>query len=173
MFGLKLDTTGIEEARRAINLDAIYTAGAQFHEIAALDISIKQKVLAPQWRGNLTNSIEVVHHMPNNRWGRDMVTLIGPTVPYAKRMEYGTGSNYDGDGTPVPAYPTVTASLNEWAQDHGFDSGATVAYLIGSKGGLYPRRYVRQAFDSFVSGRLNGLWSMFVDGVVRALGGQA
>lgn len=73
---------------------------------------------------------------------------IGTNVRYAPHMEYGTGSlTENAQATRDWTFPTG-AELQRWAQRHGFDNGYVVAQIIRKRGGLAPRRYVREGFDA-------------------------
>ena len=97
-----------------------------------------------------------------------MWTSIGTTMEYAPYMEMGTGLfAEDMQGAPKSSgvhYPPA-AALEGWAARHGFGAGPfhtelgwrlmsggqKVAYLIARRGGLLPRRFLRNALNESLS----------------------
>lgn len=75
-------------------------------------------------------------------WG-----AVGSNVEYAPYMEYGTGTLSDGPNASGARHWPPAAALDVWARRHGFKSGAQVAFVIGRRGGLRPRRFLRNAFE--------------------------
>lgn len=75
----------------------------------------------------------------------------GTAVEYAPFQEFGTGAMSDGEGSSDWHWPPA-AALDTWAARHGFESGYQVAKIIGQRGGLKPKRFLRNAFDEIVRG---------------------
>jgi len=71
---------------------------------------------------------------------------VGTNVSYAPMMEYGTGTQTDGVGGTGKVHWPPGDALDVWASRHGFPSGKAVAFIIGRRGGLRPRRFLRDAF---------------------------
>jgi hypothetical protein len=67
---------------------------------------------------------------------------VGSNVEYAPYMELGTGV-FVGRS---PHFPPA-AALDGWARRHGFSSGYIVALIIGRRGGLEPREYLKKGLE--------------------------
>lgn len=108
----------------------------------ALSVEGGGKKRAPVWRGQLRRSItHEIEGSPIPKYAR-----VGTNVPYAAAMEHGTGLLSD-EGSGKRHWPPG-AALNAWASAHGMMSGYQVAAAIGKRGGLKPRRYLRDAADA-------------------------
>lgn len=79
--------------------------------------------------------------------GVPLWAAVGTNVEYAPYMEYGTGLLCDGPNPSGRRHWPPAAALDVWARRHGFESGAQVAVAIGRRGGLRPRRFLRNSFD--------------------------
>lgn len=109
-------------------------------------IEKRAKENAPVDTGRLRSSIgHRVDGATPPTWGS-----VGTNVHYAPYMEYGTGALSDGPGGGGRHWPPGDA-LNTWALRHGFKSGGQVARIIGRRGGLRPRRYLRKALKESLS----------------------
>ena len=143
MAKTRMRLNGVGVARSKLDLKRYAPTFHDLHKKTSTHIKQNAKARAPRDRGRLFDSI---------RSEVDTSALPGFSVvfteqPHAKEMEYGTGSNFDGDNPAdrKPARPQVTPQLNSWATRHGFSSGSDVANIIERKGGLMPRAYMRQA----------------------------
>lgn len=106
----------------------------------------------PVDRGRLRQSITFdVDSRPIPLWGK-----IGSNVKYAPDMEYGTNALSEKPSVtgnrPFPTGP----QLETWARRHGFPNGWMVAAIIKRRGGLEPRRFLRNAFTQGQS-KIRGL----------------
>jgi len=113
---------------------------------AALRIEADAKANAPADSGQLRRTI--THQVDQSE--PPLEAVVGTNLSYAPYMEYGTGLLAEGDPAfkqgSGPHYPPGNA-LNVWAERHGFESGGQVATAIGRRGGLEPRRFLRNAFE--------------------------
>jgi len=75
--------------------------------------------------------------------GNEVRGVVGSNVFYAPYMEFGTGTFGKGGRHWPPS-----GALETWAKKHKIPSGFLVARAIGLRGGLKPRRYLRDAFDA-------------------------
>lgn len=82
----------------------------------------------------------------------------------ARAGEYGTGSAGDPSVSHMASHWPPGDALGVWAGRHGFDNGFQVAAAIGKRGGLEPRRYLRDAFQSAKS-TVQGLIAEFAAAV--------
>lgn len=83
--------------------------------------------------------------------GRDIVGVIGSNVEYAPSVEYGTGTQSDGQGGSGGVHFPPPHALQRWAERHGFNGpnvGFLVARAIARRGGLRPRRMFRRVMES-------------------------
>ncbi len=135
---------GIDKLRKKLRPETVGPALRRFHQRVDILIQNAARRLAPVWRGRLRNSITYeIDSSPVPAWSR-----VGTNVPYAPRMEFGTGDHFDGPPQfAEQARPPVTQSLNRWAKSKGFASGKAVSRIIERQGGLTPRRYLRGAVD--------------------------
>jgi len=65
----------------------------------------------------------------------------------ARAMEYGTGRQGDPEVSHKSGHWPPGAALDVWASRHGFASGWQVARIIGKRGGLKPRKFLRGGFE--------------------------
>jgi len=109
------------------------------------------KAAAPHWRGHLRRSLthEVDPASPP-KYAR-----AGTNIPYGPAMEGGTGLLADLPGGKGGRHWPPGAALDPWARAHGFLSGYQVAAAIGKRGGLKPRRFLRNAAAE-AEGRIPG-----------------
>lgn len=88
----------------------------------------------------------------------------------ARAMEYGTGSQGDEVSHAGGHWPPG-AALDVWAQRHGMASGWAVAGGIGRRGGLRPRRFLRNAIAQSMAEILGMLEQMRAEIAARWGGG--
>ena len=88
-----------------------------------------------------------------NIWEMDrdkppMRLAVGTKVHYAPAMEFGTGDFAEAPQlTRGWQFPTGR-DLNVWARRHGFSSGKHVSNIIKARGGLTPRRFMRDGLKN-------------------------
>ncbi len=103
------------------------------------------KKRAPVDKGRLRSSISTdVDRAVVPKWGS-----IGTNVSYAPFMEFGTGLLSDGKGGSNSPHWPPSSALNSWAASHGIEGGGfVVARAIGLRGGLKPRRFLRDGVEA-------------------------
>lgn len=69
----------------------------------------------------------------------------------AVTMEYGTGLFAEGPNAKGARHWPPGNALDVWTKRHRFESGRQVAAIIGKRGGLKPRRYLRNALKDSIS----------------------
>jgi len=105
---------------------------------AALLVTRTARELAPVDTGRLRASI-----LPDVAVkGNEVVGVVGSNVEYAPYMELGTGVFGKGGRHWPPG-----AALDVWASRHGFASGAEVAAIIGMRGGLKGREFLKKGIE--------------------------
>lgn len=145
---------GLAELKGKLNIGLIAGPLRTFLTRAAILVQSRARERAPVDTGRLRADIafEVDGGTPPI-WAR-----VGNNVFYAPYVEYGTGTQTDGPGGGGRHWPPAGA-LSGWAGRHGFGPGGgfIVARAIGRRGGLRPRRYLRDALDAALSG-IEGLF---------------
>lgn len=89
---------------------------------------------------------------------------VGTSVFYAASMEYGTGTQNDGEGGGGEHWPP-SGALSEWAHRHGIPNGFLAARAIGRRGGLRPRRFLRGGLADLLD-KMPTLLEQFIADVV-------
>lgn len=132
---------GLSELLRKMEPKTLLKPLREFFTKASIGLQGEMRGLAPKDTGRLASSIGyAVDTAIPPLWAK-----AGPNVTYAPYMEHGTGTLADGPGGPqAPHWPPGPA-LDVWAKRHGFQSGYQVARIIGRRGGLKPRRFMRDA----------------------------
>jgi hypothetical protein len=132
-----------DEFRRKLNDPKLIGSPARkFLNRAVLTILRFARQNAPVDRGRLRQSITYdVDSSPMPLWGK-----VGSNVSYAPDMEFGTNAlSEKPSATGNVPFPTG-ADLEIWARRHGNLNPWAVAHAIRNRGGLRPRRYLRNAF---------------------------
>ena len=111
---------------------------------ATLKVERDAKRFAPVDTGRLRASIVPSVALKDNV----LEGVVGSNVKYAPYMEFGTGLHTErammgGGGSHFPP----SSALELWAKRHKLPNGFVVARAIWRKGGLKPRRFLRQAFE--------------------------
>ena len=114
---------------------------------AAALVQGEARQYAPVDTGHLKNAIaSEVDSSPTPRWARVGFLNASPGSPLwfkARAMEYGTGRVGDPEVSHKSSHWPPGAALDRWAGRHGFASGGAVAAIIGRRGGLVGRRFLR------------------------------
>ncbi len=114
------------------------------------DIAAEARSRAPRDRGELQGSLK---HENDGAWPV-MTGHAGSDARHAPFLDYGTGAFAEG---PIPGKGThhpPPKYLHDWAERHGFgpNGGYIVSRIIsrraGARGGLHPRRYLRDAVEA-------------------------
>jgi HK97 gp10 family phage protein len=105
---------------------------------ATMLVTHDARINAPVDIGRLKASIapEVRTH------GNEVQGVVGSNVKYAPYQELGTGVFVGRKRHWPPG-----AALEVWAKRHGGGRGASVAFHIGMRGGLRPKKFLKKAFD--------------------------
>ncbi len=141
---IQVTVTGLEPLLKRLDDPQVRQALHRRMNEATILVANQAKINAPVDTGRLRASIHNrVEDVSNGVIGR-----VGPNVFYGPYMEFGTGTQSDFPGrTGKHHWPPVSA-LQVWAGRHGFANGFIVARIIGRRGGLKPRRYLRRALQS-------------------------
>lgn len=150
-----VDIEGLDAALAKVSPELYAKPLRDFFKKCGIYVSDRAKELAPVDTGRLRSSLTYVV----DEGEPPQQVAIGSNVEYAPYMEFGTGLVTDGEGGGARHWPPSDA-LDVWAARHGFSSGADVARIIGMRGGLEPRRYLRNAFEQSreaINGFLNDM----------------
>lgn len=159
--GQRIHVQGVAELLN--KLDAAVLAGKPWRNFLnrwALSVERKAKQGAPVWRGQLRRSI--THEIDAGELPR--YARVGTNAPHGEPMEFGTGLLSDSPSASHRRHFPPPAALDAWAISKGFHTssrkvaltdasaspgtfGKIVSDIIGRRGGLKPRRYLRNAVD--------------------------
>lgn len=137
---------GLERLLKKASPDILAKPLRNFFERASLAVENRAKEKAPVDTGRLRSSL--AHEIDGAAvplWAK-----VGTNVTYAPFMEFGTGAFAEGPGGGSGGHWPPGAALDVWASRHGFASGFQVARIIGRRGGLRPRRYLRDGLAESV-----------------------
>ena len=155
---------GLDEAVKKLGPELTARPMGRFFERSATAVETDAKRNAPVDRGRLRSSI--AHEVDKGKpplWAR-----VGTNLEYAPYMEFGTGIFAEGDGGKGGAHYPPYKELVPWVRRKGIagtysittrrrlggkhtqarqDIGAAIAIAkaIGKRGGLKPRRFLRNA----------------------------
>lgn len=142
---ITLKIEGLDELRKRLSDPRVKAAAKKrMNEAARVVIdAAKSGPDMPVNNGQLRSSMTWQVHDA----GDDVYAEMGSPLQYAPYMEYGTGTQSDGPGgTRRPHYPPPSA-LAVWAKRHGMEGmEVVIARAIGRRGGLKPRKYLRNAW---------------------------
>lgn len=135
---------GLPELMRKLDPSKIAGAPARnFLNKWAIATEREAKAGAPVWRGHLRRSL--THDVDGGTFPTS--ARVGTNAPHAPFMEYGTGLLSDGPGGGGGRHFPPPAALAPWAASKGLNP-YQVALGIYRRGGLKPRRYLRNASES-------------------------
>lgn len=141
MSDTRIVVKGVPELIKKLGPQLIAQPLHDFFESASYAVQTRAQRNAPVDTGRLRTSI--THEI--DRGTPPLWAKIGTNVHYAPYMEYGTGIFAEGPEAKGGMHWPPGGALEPWAQRHGFESGWQVAYAIGRRGGLRPRRFLRNA----------------------------
>lgn len=149
-----IDTASIQDMAKTYDGAGPMIKRELTRELTRLAIEVRNEAvtLAPVDTGRLRSSI-AYELAPQ---GQDLIARIGTNVQYAKSVEFGTGLLSEAPDSKGGRHWPPPDALNGWALRHGFSvesGGSTVALgqivaeIIGKRGGLRPKPYLRPAFN--------------------------
>lgn len=142
---------GLDKVLSKLDASLIDVPLQKFFNRATLTVANKTKQNTPVDRGLLRVRIltEVNSREAKVGW---LEAQPGSDLFYqARAMEYGTGSQGDPDVSHKAGHFPPPAALDLWAARHGFASGFIVARAIARRGGLKPRRMLREGLKESMS----------------------
>lgn len=144
----QMNVKGLKELEGKLTPQMVVRPTVNLFNRWSILVQNKAKSGAPNNKGQLVGSIdrEMESHSLDTppRWVR-----VGTNEDHAIFMEGGTGLLNDlpeFGGNRKRHFPPPE-KLDDWAHKHGIASGLIVARAIWRRGGLKPRRFLRNAFD--------------------------
>lgn len=156
--GVAVNMEGLQEALSKIAPEMYAGPLRQFFTKAAVILQGQARSNAMErWHdtGQTVNSI--VYEVDNAavpQWAKIGLLNADEGSPLwykARAGEYGTGRMGDPAVGHAEGHWPPGEALNTWAGRHGFASGGQVAAIIGRRGGILPRRYLRDAMQQKIN----------------------
>ena len=140
---IEIKFKGLDQIMRRAKPEILERPMVRFFERATITVENRAKRKVPVDTGRLRASLGhgVDRRRPVPRHG-----AVGTSVFYAPFMEFGTGLLADVGGGTGRAHFPPPSKLERWARRHGRNAFA-VAKGIFERGGLKPRRFLRDAFE--------------------------
>ena len=154
MSQTRIKVTGLAELRRKLTPDMVGQPLRVFFEKSTRTMQTRAKQNAPVDTGNLRNHIDQKvdrAKVPQWAWMGVDAPEGSPRWFQARAMEFGTGRRGDPAVSHKSTHFPPGPALDVWARRHGFESGWQVAKAIAKKGGLDPRRFLRNALKQSMS----------------------
>lgn len=152
MADIEVKIEGMEEILRNLAAPHVLPATKNRMKRAALavEVSAKDNMRTTERGKTASNTGATLSSLTSTveELGSDIVGIVGSKRKTARWMEFGTGLLSEDPRSSKKRHWPPAAALEEWARRHGFESGAIVAHIIGRRGGLKPRRFLRDAFES-------------------------
>lgn len=140
-MNVEIEIIGLEKALAKCKPALLATPLHDLFFRSTTAVQNRARVNAPVDTGRLRSSIGIeLDDAEVPLWGK-----VGTNVAYAKAMEFGTGLLSEAPDSRHARHIPPGDALDVWARRHGFESGWEVAKIIGRRGGLRPRRYLRNA----------------------------
>ena len=149
------EVKGLDALIKKVSPEILKQPMRDFFNKATIVIQNRARTNAPVDTGTLRNSIQQqVDPSDVPMWGK--AGLLGASEGshlwvYGRAMEYGTGRVGDPAVSHLGEHFPPGAALETWAGRHGFASGWQVAAAIAKRGGLLPRKFLRNALADSVS----------------------
>ena len=157
---------GLDELERKLGPQLVAGPARRFLTKWGIAVAAQAAVRSPRNKGQLAGSMT---HEINGSYP-SISARAGTNADHAPFMEGGTGLLNDGSvgGGGSRHWPPGNA-LDGWARTHGFDNGGEVAAAIGRRGGLKPRKMLRNAVDDTV-GKVPGYVAAFARDIEASAG---
>lgn len=146
---LKFELQGIKQfSQRAKSNQLKADLTQPFFEYAAKACLAEQIKIAPNWRGNISNSLSILY--PQSVPYKEILVGHAERTPrHAKFMEFGTGTQHINENytlAPNPIHITGARHIRTWSRSRGLNPYA-VAKKMNERGGLKPRKYIRSGWQ--------------------------
>ena len=134
---------GLERLIRKLDPDLIAGPMRNFLKKSAITVQGLARKKASVDMGRLRSSIDYeVDGRQAPLWAK-----VGSRVHYAIPQEFGTGSQGEPGVAHKAKHWPPPAALDVWARRHGFERGGQVARIIGRRGGLRAKRFLRGGLE--------------------------
>ncbi len=158
MPSLTVEVRGLKEIVRALQPRALLSRPlTNFLQRWSISVQSEARKRAPVDTGHLRNMIgQEVDKSPLPLWAKAGIDANAgsPLWFKARAMEYGTGLRGDPEVSHEAGHFPPGAALDTWAKRHGAPNGWVIAAAIARRGGLDPRRYLRNAAQFVEQSRL-------------------
>ena len=148
---LAIEIEGLERVLGKLDRGLIAGPVRDMFTRAAVVVQGRARTAAPTDTGHLRNLITTqVDTAEVPLWAKIGFMGAGEGSPLwhkGRAMEYGTGSQGDPEVGHTGRHWPPGDVLDVWARRHGFENGWQVAAIIGRRGGLRPRRFLRGALE--------------------------
>lgn len=140
---------GLEDVLKKLGPELVDKPFGDFFKSISITVQSGAREGAPVDTGHLRNAIQ--YEIDSGKpplWARVGLTNAAPGSPLwfkGRAMEHGTAKQGDGDVSHKARHWPPGEALQVWARRHGAGSGFQVAAAIGRRGGLKPRKYLRDA----------------------------
>lgn len=159
----QVDMEGLSEALEKMD-PAVYSEPLRdmFKKAAIVLQSASRSNAMQRWHDTGQTANEIVYEVDDSdppKFAKVGLLHASPGSPLwfkARAGEYGTGRMGDPIVSHAGGHWPPGDELSVWASRHGFASGGQVARIIGMRGGIEPRRYLRDAFTESVT-QIRGL----------------
>lgn len=160
---------GLDELIARLDDPRVLDASRRRMEAAALIIEAGARDKSPVFMGLLRSSWT---HQVEALAG-EVKGIVGNPVHYAPMQEFGTGLLCDGPGGTGSAHYPPAAALGRWAELHGMAGMEyAIARAIGARGGLEPKRMLRDSLEQN-RGAAQDQLEKVLDDVAALLAGSA
>jgi hypothetical protein len=149
---MQVKIVGLDRLLRKLSPELLVRPMHDFFARSDLAVQAEARRKVPVDEGHLRNMIQTEEDSAQPpRWGKTGFLNAAPGTPLwfkARAMEFGTGRVGDMDVSHQPGHSPPGDALDGWARRHGFDSGWQVAAIIRRRGGLLPRRFLRDGLEA-------------------------
>ena len=150
-----VEIKGMDKLMKKLDESLWRDPAIKFLNRAGITVQNETRKLAPVDTGLLRSSIGV--EVDTSK----LEVKIGTSIFYAPYQEYGTGVIV-GKARHFPP----GEALGLWAARHGYESGGQVARIIGTRGGLRARRYLRGGLEAAVE-KIDGYLRLMMEEIRR------
>lgn len=157
---MNVSIRGLDKVVGKLGPEMIKVPLEQFFKRSAITVQSKAREKTPVDTGGLRNRLMYEVSTDSAKVGFLDASEGSALFLQARAMEYGTGRMGDPAVSHSAGHFPPPAALDVWAARHGFASGFIVARAIARRGGLKPRKMLREGLEdsmSAIKGYLNKL----------------
>lgn len=158
---------GLEKVIQKLSDPQVAKHASKRMDRALLHIEAGAKMHAPNFMGGVASSI--THEV--NLLGGDVQGVVGSPLKVAAYQEFGTGLLSDAPNAPRRRHWPPADALDVWARRVAGKTGREIAFFIGRRGGLKPKRFLRNSFDENFE-RVKSELASILDDVANFMAGR-